>query len=64
MNLDLTPLFRTSVGYDRMAQMMNQANRNDQQNARLDICRNARGWRHGTAHSTSQVQCEVSQSAH
>jgi molecular chaperone IbpA len=33
MNLDLTPLFRTSVGYDRMAQMMNQANRNDQQNA-------------------------------
>ena len=33
MNLDLTPLFRTSVGYDRMAQMMNQAHRNDQQNA-------------------------------
>jgi molecular chaperone IbpA len=33
MNLDLTPLFRTSVGFDRMAQMMNQAHRNDQQNA-------------------------------
>lgn len=33
MNLDLTPLFRTSVGFDRMAQMMNQAHRIDQQNA-------------------------------
>lgn len=33
MNLDLTPLFRTSVGFDRMAQMMNQAHRTDQQNA-------------------------------
>jgi len=32
MNLDLTPLFRTSVGFDRMAQMMNQAHRMDQQN--------------------------------
>lgn len=32
MNLDLTPLFRTSVGFDRMAQMMNQAHRTDQQN--------------------------------
>ncbi len=32
MNLDLTPLFRTSVGFDRMAQMMNQAHRIDQQN--------------------------------
>lgn len=30
MNLDLTPLFRTSVGFDRMAQMMNQAHRMDQ----------------------------------
>ena len=33
MNLDLTPLFRTSVGFDRMAQMMNQAHRIDQANA-------------------------------
>ncbi len=33
MNLDLTPLFRTSVGFDRMAQMMNQAHRIDQNNA-------------------------------
>lgn len=33
MNLDLTPLFRTSIGFDRMAQMMNQAHRIDQQNA-------------------------------
>jgi molecular chaperone IbpA len=33
MNLDLTPLFRTSVGFDRMAQMMNQAHRIDQTNA-------------------------------
>jgi molecular chaperone IbpA len=32
MNLDLTPLFRTSVGFDRMAQMMNQAHRIDQAN--------------------------------
>ncbi len=32
MNLDLTPLFRTSVGFDRMAQMMNQAHRIDQNN--------------------------------
>ncbi|MCB1585550.1 MAG: Hsp20 family protein [Xanthomonadales bacterium] len=33
MNLDLTPLFRTSVGFDRMAQLMNQAHRMDQANA-------------------------------
>lgn len=33
MNLDLTPLFRTSVGFDRMAQMMNQAHRIDRSNA-------------------------------
>ena len=33
MNLDLTPLFRTSVGFDRLAQMMNQAHRIDQTNA-------------------------------
>ena len=33
MNLDLTPLFRTSVGFDRLAQMMNQAHRIDQNNA-------------------------------
>ena len=33
MNLDLTPLFRTSVGFDRVAQMMNQAHRIDQNNA-------------------------------
>jgi molecular chaperone IbpA len=33
MNLDLTPLFRTSVGFDRMAQMMNQAHRIDRGNA-------------------------------
>lgn len=33
MNLDLTPLFRTTVGFDRMAQMMNQAHRIDQNNA-------------------------------
>jgi len=33
MNLDLTPLFRTSVGFDRMAQMMSQAHRIDQNNA-------------------------------
>ncbi len=32
MNLDLTPLFRTSVGFDRLAQMMNQAHRIDQAN--------------------------------
>ena len=32
MNLDLTPLFRTSVGFDRMAQLMNQAHRMDQAN--------------------------------
>ena len=33
MNLDLSPLFRTSVGFDRLAQMMNQAHRIDQNNA-------------------------------
>lgn len=33
MNLDLTPLFRTSVGFDRMAHLMNQAHRMDQSNA-------------------------------
>ncbi len=33
MNLDLTPLFRTSVGFDRLAQMMSQAHRIDQNNA-------------------------------
>jgi molecular chaperone IbpA len=33
MNLDLTPLFRTSVGFDRMAQMMNQAHNIDRNNA-------------------------------
>jgi molecular chaperone IbpA len=33
MNLDLTPLFRTSVGFDRLAQMMTQAHRIDQTNA-------------------------------
>jgi len=33
MNLDLTPLFRTSVGFDRMAQMMNQAHNIDRSNA-------------------------------
>lgn len=33
MNLDLTPLFRTSVGFDRLAQMMSQAHRIDQTNA-------------------------------
>jgi molecular chaperone IbpA len=32
MNLDLTPLFRNSVGFDRLAQMMNQAHRIDQAN--------------------------------
>lgn len=30
MNFDLTPLFRTSVGFDRMAQLLDQANRVDQ----------------------------------
>ncbi len=30
MNFDLTPLFRTSVGFDRMAQLLDQANRIDQ----------------------------------
>lgn len=33
MNLDLSPLFRTSVGFDRLGQMMNQAQRIDQNNA-------------------------------
>ena len=32
MNLDLTPLFRNSVGFDRLAQMMSQAHRIDQTN--------------------------------
>ncbi len=30
MNFDLTPLFRTSIGFDRMAQLLDQANRIDQ----------------------------------
>ncbi len=30
MNFDLTPLFRTSIGFDRMAQLLAQANRTDQ----------------------------------
>ena len=30
MNFDLTPLFSTSVGFDRMAQLLDQANRIDQ----------------------------------
>ncbi len=29
MNFDLTPLFRTSIGFDRMAQLLDQANRID-----------------------------------
>ncbi|MGJ8664439.1 MAG: Hsp20 family protein [Marinicella sp.] len=30
MNFDLTPLFRTSVGFDRMAHLLDQANRTNQ----------------------------------
>ena len=30
MNFDLTPLFRTSIGFDRMTQLLDQANRIDQ----------------------------------
>ena len=30
MNFDLTPLLRTSIGFDRMAQLLDQANRIDQ----------------------------------
>ncbi len=33
MNFDLSPLFRTSVGFDRLSHMMNQAQRIDQNNA-------------------------------
>ncbi len=30
MNLDLTPLFRSSIGFDRMARLLDQAARTDQ----------------------------------